>query len=174
MTDLKSALFLDFEACSIHPESWPIEIGIARIESGQVLSDSRLIRPAPGWDLDLWSVASESIHGISQDEGEDVTMVADWFRALDTGLYISDNPTYEQRWLIKLLAAAPPFVPVQIMYFEDYLNSTLPDEAAVEQTYEHLGLTDAPHRAAEDAARLARVCLHGQQIGEGGAAPEPD
>jgi hypothetical protein len=56
MTDLKSALFLDLEACSIHPESWPIEIGIARIESGQVLSDSRLIRPTPGWDLDLWSV----------------------------------------------------------------------------------------------------------------------
>ncbi len=95
-------------------------------------------------------------------------------RALGTGLYISDNPTYEQRWLIKLLAASPPFVPVQITYFKDYLNSTSPDEAAVEQTYEHLEHMDAPHRAAEDAARLARTCLHGQQFEEGGAAPKPD
>jgi len=110
MTDLKSALFLDFEACSIHPESWPIEIGIARIESGQVLSDSRLIRPAPGWDLDLWSVVSESIHGISlerlQDEGEDVTRVADWFRALEPGS-ISPTIRHMSIWGSRMRRTAP-------------------------------------------------------------------
>jgi DNA polymerase-3 subunit epsilon len=159
------AYFLDFEASSLDQDSWPIEIGIAWTEGGSVLCESKLIRPEPNWHESAWSKASADIHGLSLNQlisdGEHAQDVAAWFKTLNRGIAITDNPEFERRWLIRLLAPAPPFPDVQILDFDSYVRMTLPDAAAVTRVYEALNKEPTPHRAGPDAARLARAWLVG-------------
>jgi len=101
-------VFLDFEASSLSPESFPVEVAWMT-ENGQ--SETHLIRPAPGWAD--WSPTAEGVHGLSRDllarEGRPVEAVAR--RVLDVlgaqGVVVaSDAARWEQRWLDRLLEAA--------------------------------------------------------------------
>jgi hypothetical protein len=106
--------FLDFEASSLLPGSFPIEVAWVA-EDGT--SESHLIRPADHW-LDAarghpgWSPESEMIHGISLEslmrEGEPVEVVArrteDVLTRL-TALVCSDSPPSDGYWLQRLLEA---------------------------------------------------------------------
>ena len=161
LVQTEPAYFLDFEASSLDDDSWPIEIGIAWIESGLVLCESKLIRPDPDWNKDAWSEASADIHGLSLDvlavDGAKAQDVATWFKARNRGIAISDNPEFERRWLIRLLATAPPFPAVQILDFDSYVRMTLPNAGAVARVYDTLKQEPTPHRAGPDAARLARA-----------------
>jgi DNA polymerase III subunit epsilon len=65
---ISDLFYIDFEASSLSPGSWPIEIGMAWIEGGGVQSWSSLIQPDPSWDMEDWSQSSAIIHNISLEE----------------------------------------------------------------------------------------------------------
>ncbi|ETX13636.1 hypothetical protein OCH239_09395 [Roseivivax halodurans JCM 10272] len=166
LVDTRPAYFLDFEASSLADTSWPVEIGIARIVDGEVVADSRLIRPHPTWEPEGWSDESARLHGINLElleaDGAPAEEVAAWFRERNVGLAITDNPHFEQRWLIRLLATDPPFPGVELLDYDSYLRMSLPDAAALgraERARKAAG--PAPHRAGPDAARLAGAWLAG-------------
>lgn len=52
MTDIpfEKYVFLDFEASSLDPNSWPIELGVSWITTDfQVETYANLIKPSPDW-----------------------------------------------------------------------------------------------------------------------------
>jgi DNA polymerase-3 subunit epsilon len=162
----RPAYFLDFEASSLASNSWPVEIGISRVVDGAVVTESHLIKPHPDWEDEGWSVASAEIHGLSrahlEAEGLEASEVATWFQERNIGLAITDNPEFEQRWLIRLLATNPPFPPVHLLDFDSYVRMSLPDAAAVSRVYRAMDAQGPPpHRAGPDAERLATAWLNG-------------
>lgn len=102
------AFFLDFEASSILPGSFPIEVAWVDHDGA---GETHLIRPAPGWlslDRWQWDPVSASVHGISvemlEKEGEDACMVARRLaEAVGGGPVYSDAPSYDGHWLHMLL-----------------------------------------------------------------------
>ena len=162
--------FLDFEACSLHPESWPVEIGIARIEGRAIVSEACLIRPHDSWDRVLWAKESEAIHGLPLErleaEGVPAEKAAAWFAERNVGIGITDAPEFEKRWLARLLSPAPPIPEVQLLDFSSYVAMTVP-ECRVDDVYRYLDAIPAPHRAGADAARLAAAWLDGTAYGAG-------
>lgn len=100
-------IFVDFEASSLMPGSWPVEIGWA-IDGGVV--ESHLIWPPSMWRD--WDPKAEIIHGLSrgylQEHGEPADAVAS--RAVEVlgapGVAVfSDAAGWDQMWLDRLLEA---------------------------------------------------------------------
>lgn len=165
----RSAYFLDFEASSLSPNSWPIEIGVARVVDGAVVTGSRLIKPYSDWEDAGWSESSAAIHGLSRTyleaNGDDARDVAKWFKAENNGIAVTDNPEFEQRWLIRLLETDLPFPKVQLLDFESYVRMSLNDDAAIAQVFHSLETQGPPpHRAGQDAERLAKAWLSGWEL----------
>lgn len=101
-------VFVDFEASSLSADSYPIEVAFV-METGW--GEGWLIKPADDWTD--WSVAAESVHGISRGmlerEGADVEYVAQRMALLlgnPRFLGVSDNPQFDAMWLRELYAAA--------------------------------------------------------------------
>jgi hypothetical protein len=102
-----TAVFVDFEASSLGPHSYPIEVAWVD-ESGA--GESYLIRPAATWTD--WDPVAEGIHGISRTQliahGVDVVVVAHRAAAVllrpGTRLYASSQ-THDGFWLERLLEA---------------------------------------------------------------------
>ena len=101
-------IFLDFEASSLLPGSWPLEVGWTAV--GEV-TESHLIRPNAAW-VD-WDPAAQAVHGLSlehlREHGERAELVAR--RALDVlarpgAVVCSDAADWEQLWLDCLLQEA--------------------------------------------------------------------
>lgn len=167
-----SAYFLDFEASSLDPEGWPVEIGIARVAEGAVSSESCLIRPHAGWPAEAWSETSARLHGLSlaqlERDGIAAPEAAAWFRDRNDGIAVTDNPEFERRWLVRLLATDPPFPQVRLLDFESYLRLSLPNDAAVARAHAALAAQGPPpHRAGPDAERLARAWAAGWKSAPG-------
>ena len=101
-------VFLDFEASSLLPGSWPVEIGWA-FDGGGV--ESHLLKPEPTWTD--WDAKSEAIHGLSREylreHGELVDLVArlavDMLAAPGVTVF-SDAASWDQGWLDRLLQEA--------------------------------------------------------------------
>ena len=151
--------FVDCEASALGPGSWPVEVGIARVVSGEVRSDGRLIRPHPDWNMKHWSPASAEVHGIPleqlHDEGHPAEEVAAWLAAELRGAGVSDAPEYERRWIGRLWELLDPRPPLVLLDYDVLVAVTIPGLDFLRTVYRHLDLTPAPHRAAMDAARLA-------------------
>ena len=102
------AFFLDFEASSILPGSFPIEVAWVD-ERG--IGEGHLIRPAPGWlsrSRWQWDPVSATVHGITigmlEKDGEDASMVARRLaEAVGGGPVYSDAPSHDGHWLDMLL-----------------------------------------------------------------------
>ena len=64
-------------ACSLDQDSWPIEVGLSRIDHNlQVQTYHSLIQPVPEWPEHAWSPASAVVHNIPRrvlDTAPDVT-----------------------------------------------------------------------------------------------------
>ena len=102
--------FVDFEASSLLPGSFPIEVAWVDMDG---VGESHLIRPTEEW-LDCgrgWSHQSEAVHGISLDtlmrDGEPPERVAR--RAAEVlavagAIVCSDAPGYDGGWMETLLA----------------------------------------------------------------------
>lgn len=105
--------FVDFEASGLGDGSFPTEIGWAIVQSGAVISGSRLIRPQPEWlaALAAWSPEAEKLTAISLElldsEGVPASEAARAFSlATADRLLLSDNPAFDGFWLAMLFRAA--------------------------------------------------------------------
>ena len=126
MTSPPRLVFIDFEASSLHPTSYPVEVGVAeprRDDTGWIITvQGWLIRPADEWLArpDGWSAASERIHGLDRDtllrEGVPIPDIA---AALDEALHgritvsSTGRHSWDEAWLAVLADAsgAPPWPP---------------------------------------------------------------
>ncbi|MCQ0091620.1 hypothetical protein [Roseovarius sp. M141] len=157
---------LDFEASSLAPDSWPIEVGLSWLESGNVQTWSSLIQPAPSWSLSAWSVQSAAVHGIAlevlQDAPSASAVVDDLFERLEEKVLVSDAPEFEARWLSRLLHAGEYFPVPEI---QDYHHVSFAQFSglALDMLYETLERHPPPHRAGPDSARLVQAWLKAQQ-----------
>ncbi len=158
-------VFLDYEASSLLPGSYPIEAGYSRLDLPEPISF--LIRPTDSWRKCVWDPTSEAIHGIPQvlldAEGIDVAEACRRLTAATAGrVVLSDYPKAEEQWSERLFDAADLRVPFRIDPFEDYLWARAekagmdPGEAFfVLHAYAHLFKRE--HRAGPDAFQLATV-----------------
>ena len=99
-------VFLDFEASSLHRDSYPIEVGWAR-EDGE--TETHLIRPAPDWRD--WDATAEAVHKIEHDrllaEGEPHDQVARRvLEALAPHEVFASAPSWDGKWMSVLMRAA--------------------------------------------------------------------
>ncbi|SHJ28545.1 hypothetical protein [Wenxinia saemankumensis] len=159
---LERFAILDFEASSLSPASWPIEVGLSWIEDGEVRTWSSLIRPDPAWDLDDWSPASAAVHGIEMRQILDApgrpSVAREFNRQLGLRHLVSDAPEFESHWLSRLLGFDIGPLGVRIEEF-DAVSFAMFDGYALDLLYETVERRPPPHRAGPDTARLARGWL---------------
>lgn len=161
--------FIDFEASSLSPKSWPIEVAVARIFQGRIVCRSKLIRPAPSWAMADWHSESEEVHGIPREAleaAEPAEDVAGWLREeLKARLVLSDAPEFDQRWcdrLMRTIGGAPEirlddFDRVAWQAFSEMDGQIAPGR--LDRVYKALASAVTVHRAGDDAAKLARAWL---------------
>ena len=107
-------VFLDFEASSLLPGSFPIEVAWVLADG---TGESHLIKPADGW-LDPargnpgWSAESERVHGIPlstlMEQGKPAEEVAARAEAVLSSIQVlacSDAPSHDAYWLQRLYEA---------------------------------------------------------------------
>ena len=151
-------VFLDFEAASA--TGWPIEVGWAEIVDDEVAVESHLIRPEPDWDEAEWDEIAAEVHGIAFErlyrEGCPASLVADRVAAALGGrLLVSDAAEADAAWLARLMEAhgeARDWPVVDLLALERWM-----ERPARARLRAHLAAGPAPHRAGEDAARLAHA-----------------
>lgn len=162
-----SLLFVDFEASSLSSRAYPIEVGYAWITDDHVVHVADLIRPDPTWPRD-WSSESAAVPGIRRRElaqAEPAMSVARRYAALLTGTtIISDAPEFDAHWLGRLLELLP-LPPSDRLFDFDHLAHVTMSHEAQRAVYEHLAGAPSPHRAGDDAARLAAAWLAGLGAG---------
>jgi DNA polymerase-3 subunit epsilon len=172
---LSQISFIDFEASSLSRESYPIEVGVAKLdlETGGISSWGMLIRPSVGWME--WSIESQGIHNISptmlHNYGESAMLVADTLNArLGTSRVYCDSPDYDGRWNQRLFYArgiAPTFKIGSI--WEPLMGMSFDSGLSDAELQEWLTKTKAalnapnPHRAVPDAELLATCFWEAKQ-----------
>ena len=142
---------LDIEASGIHPESYPIEIGIV-LKSGE--SWCSLIKPDNSWQH--WDKSAEKIHGISRSDlqqyGKPISEVTQHLnQLLNRGTVYCDCWSLDSPWLLKLFHQAKAyqdFKLLDIMYVvseEQYenLNQKKPQIAQKLKLDRHRASNDA-------------------------------
>lgn len=156
--------FIDFEASSLVPGSWPIEIGLAWVSSQGVEVWSSLIRPAQDWGWDKWSEQSEQVHGIHRTDLERApeaqAVVAEVLARVGQGRLLSDAPEFDGRWLSTLFMSAGAS-PLHVECFHTAAAAAF-QGASLDWLYEGLERRRAPHRAGPDARRLAAAWRDGR------------
>ncbi|CTQ48094.1 exonuclease, DNA polymerase III, epsilon subunit family [Jannaschia donghaensis] len=167
-------IFIDFEASSLFSDSWPIEIGLARIEpDGTISQTGRLIRPDPAWSETAWSPESAEVHRIPRSALDDADPAADVARwatdAIGDAVLISDAPEFDQRWLDRLLATRPGAPTLRIQDFDNaawtvFVESRAGISAALKAVYDTRARRRTTHRAAQDAADLAMSWRAGLRV----------
>jgi hypothetical protein len=153
---LRPLVFLDIEASSLMPGSWPIEIGWAQVSGGAILQASAVIAPRPEWPEAAWSEASAGVHGLDRarvaagEPADAVASTTDWLAGHEV---VSDNARWDQVWLDRLRTGRPRVVmrPLRAVAAER-LSARQSDALALA-----LLRGRSVHRAGEDAARLARA-----------------
>jgi hypothetical protein len=109
------------------------------------------------------------VHGIRREKlahTEPAVSVARRYSALLAGATIvSDGPEVDAHWLGRLLELLPLPPSVELFDFDHLLRITMSHEAQ-RAVYDHLGGTPSPHRAGDDAARLAAAWLAGLRHSE--------
>jgi hypothetical protein len=160
-------LCLDFEASGIDPRSYPIEVAIANVATG----DTRewLIAPPPAWlETGMWEAEAEAVHRITRAEiiaqGRNVGEVAAELTAHTRGATVlSDAPSFDTKWLHDLYRATgaePPFILRdfhQFAWHEAVRRLRRPDIAIVKAEAEAYALFPQQHRAGPDARRNAEM-----------------
>lgn len=142
-------IFVDFEASGIHPDSYPIEIGIV----GPDFEFEALIQPVRYWTY--WSHDAQDMHGITryliESQGVSPIKLCQQLNDRFSGQVLWSNSHYDALWVDILFEAAgiqPEFEIKDIMAEVDILR--LPDY--------HSGGNDAlEHRALSDARNI-RAC----------------
>ena len=148
-------LIADFEASSLHHGSYPIEVAWVD-EHGQ--GEAHLIRPAEGWED--WSVASQTIHGISRErlaaDGEDAAAVAHRVADVfgDANAVYCDGGWFDQGWLNVLTGAAGIRRIVKLSRIEDLWAAECQPLLALLPAPDHRLHAEAKRRLAMDVLQL--------------------
>lgn len=161
--DRADLMFLDFEASGLEAGSWPIQIGIARVQDDDTVSiHEELIRPHPTWPEKLWSPVSAQVHGIPRsalDAAAEAHQVATRVIDLLAGrTLVSDAPEFDERWLHMLTATVDPSLSLVVEDFDSVLAASCGMDG-IRRAYAKLDELPAPHQAGADAARLAHAWL---------------
>jgi len=163
---IEDVIILDLEASGLGRDSWPIEVGLAWVEAGEIKIWSSLIRPEPDWDVDAWDPIAEDIHGISRDDltsAPTAWVVAEQLRQHIAGRPVfSDAPDHDLKWMRRLLDAQPGPGSIQVLDF-DLAVGAVCGERGADWAYERLERSRTPHRAGPDAARMVEAILYGMQ-----------
>lgn len=170
MSGWHDIVFLDFEASSLSPEGWPVEIGLSWLQATKTIETrSRLIRRHPLWPMSEWHERSAAVHGIDsgalEREGWEAPDVAAWYLELTAGKRVgSDAPEFERRWLRRLLDVGdlePDVVERGVVAVIDYYEviDDVLNDLQMDRYHERLARIPSPHRAGPDAERHARA-LH--------------
>lgn len=150
---------IDFEATALTLKSYPIEVGIARIEDEElpIVSWSALIAPAPTWDLkSQWDPDAQRVHGITPWQLRQGCDPADVMRELNGqtrngGPVLCDGGPYDRHWLQTLSAAAGVAPTFKLGDIDQLLIQHPIAKAAFRRELER---SSPPHRAGPDAHRL--------------------
>jgi hypothetical protein len=160
--DRDRLVFLDFVGSGPDCDSWPIEIGTARVRlDGSVRVHSTSIRPHPSWQEGQWSTASEQEHGIARerlDSAPSTDIVAVEFLELTSGMtLVSNAPDLDRRCLEMLVATISSTDTFDILGW----NAAIAPFGFAGIRRAHAFLKELPpsHRAGDDAARLAMAWL---------------
>jgi len=158
---MHGAIFIDFEACSLAEDSWPIEIGLAWIDArGKIRSSSKLIKPHPGWQHSAWSERSEKVHGIPRLKlaaAEEASEVARWAADQVSNVCIlSDAAEHDGKWLSSLMATIGREHDFEISSIQEFALSHFKG-AAKGMFFRALANNRPKHRAADDAMNLAQA-----------------
>ena len=131
MTDIGFPLFLDFEASSLGPNSYPIEVAWSDA-GGEV--ESHLINPYCFEDWDDWPyTAQHNIHGLSREqlleEGSPPIQVALHMNAvLDGQLLYCDGLPHDSLWLDALFSYCDMTPTFGLAPSDALFEKILPDE----------------------------------------------
>lgn len=158
---------IDFEASCLprHGLSYPIEVGIAAVGTGDGKAQSWLIRPHDDWVGWHWSEEAEALHGLSLDQvnryGLPVeTVLAELAAACDGRRMVADS-MIDQYWLDTLADAAGQAVPFLIDHVSMLLDEHRADEQRIGAAVAFADARHAArHRAASDALWLAALLDH--------------
>lgn len=160
---------LDFEASSLNPDSYPIEVGLAVAASltKPALVWSSLIAPTDEWiGRGDWERASEQVHGISRRELSNGMTPSEVTTILDKmlqpiGHAWCDGGRYDGHWLKTLYLAAgtkPKF------HLWDIAGLFLLDRPLHNRFANVLAATVPPHRAGEDASRVCAALIDASRL----------
>ena len=144
--------FIDFEASGLHPESYPIEIGIIGGESDVF---EALIRPADHWKY--WCYDAQDVHRIPRDllisDGKFVRCVAEALNDRYAGQVLWADQAADNFWNQALFEAAglEPAFSVGFIY-----NRIPPDQWAIFQSYRPAQIA---HQALQDASDIRTAFL---------------
>ncbi len=141
MNSIPNLIFLDIEASSLGPESYPIEVAWTRTD-GQ--SDSFLIEPVSTWS-DWDSFAELTVHGVSKAElsarGISVEQAADRLNQLLQGqVVLVDSLNWDGFWIERLFDAAKIKSQFDLQDMWGYLGRWIKTHSAKP---EHRALPDA-------------------------------
>lgn len=179
MPNSDDLIFLDFEASSLRPHSFPIEAGWAVLSpDGSISVDSRLIKPDPSWDD--WDPEAEKVHGISMahlyGHGLPAASVIDDLAAALAGKTVYSDSERDKLWCRTLFDVAKRGNPFYWKHMDalwvspDGVTSDIAFEVAT-RLVERTG--PVPHRAGPDAAWLAATYAIARAIDAEIATVEP-
>lgn len=141
--------FIDFEASGLHPDSYPIEIGVAH-PSGTYQA---LIKPERHWEH--WSYDAEDMHQISRDQliagGKPALQVAQDLNDLFSNQMLVSDASADSYWLEAPYDAAGIDPTFRIRSIDSVVD---PEHAAA--IYYQMPAARA-HRALPDAIALAHT-----------------
>ncbi|HEV7277376.1 MAG TPA: transcriptional regulator [Devosiaceae bacterium] len=148
-------VFLDFEASSLHKDSYPIEVGWV-LEDGT--GEAHLIRPAPDWTD--WDLEAEALHGLSrsrlQRHGVPHEVVcARLIELFRDNVVHASAPSWDGHWLSMLLRAADQ--PRHLLRLTDT------EEAFIAAARARLG-PQAEEEAVAEAIAAARAAMEGRPV----------
>ncbi|WP_202410235.1 hypothetical protein [Pseudomaricurvus sp. HS19] len=162
--DIRVPVVIDVEASGFHPQSYPIEVGVA-LETGERFS--RLILPYPEWDH--WSAEAELVHGISREKlqrfGRPGDQVAKELNSWLVGKSVySDGWVLDKPWLIRLFEYAGVkmdfwFSPLEMILSRELMDHWRRAEALVDRR-----LQSKRHRASTDALRIQLIYIEAQLL----------
>lgn len=158
---------IDFEASALDPRSYPIEVGICRWRSpaSPLETWSTSISPNADWTSQgVWSMASEAVHGISEDElvnhGRSATeAVATLNTLVGEGVCYCDGGDFDQDWARKMSAASDVRPTFKLGNWSILLRRL--DVITLHSVSHMMHFAPVPHRAGPDAERLMSALAKG-------------
>ena len=163
---------IDFEASSLEPGTYPIEVGVCRWQSraSGIEGWSTLIKPTPEWIAHRsWSPASAEVHGIRREDMESgmtpTAAIIALNRILGTHAAYCDGGPHDLNWARMLARTSGVRATFKIGDF-DILCGVLPQPEYMRMV-RWLDHASPRHRARDDAERLMKALVCGLGVERG-------